>query len=81
MSRSKNKGPYIYNQSEKTKIQNIVEVSRSIEITPSLLGISAKVHTGRNFEEIVITDEMIGHKVGEFSPTRAKFEFKKKKKK
>jgi ribosomal protein S19 len=43
------------------------------------VGLTFKVYNGKNYNEITIIDSMIGHKFGEFSFTRAKFIFKKKK--
>jgi ribosomal protein S19 len=84
MSRSKWKGPYIsftnFKSSDNNKIK-IQELPRSFEITPKIVGLNFKVHTGKNFVKIIPTTEMIGHKVGEFAPTREKFVFKKKKQK
>lgn len=74
MSRSKWKGPYI----------NIIKnkkVHRSCEITPSFLEQTFLVHDGKSFNEVIVTEDMIGHKFGEFSFTRNKFFFKKKKSK
>lgn len=55
--------------------------SRSFLISSEILGLRLKVHNGKDFVPLVITEEMIGHKIGEFVFTRAKYEFKKKKKK
>lgn len=82
MSRSKWKGPYInvkdINNIKKHQ-QNILEASRSSEIIPNFLGLTFNVHNGKNFAEIAVTNDMMGHKFGEFSFTRSKFAFKKKK--
>jgi ribosomal protein S19 len=43
--------------------------------------LTCNVHSGKKLVPLTLTDDMIGHKIGEFVPTRAKFEFKKKKKK
>ena len=45
---------------------------RDIVIVPQLVGLTIGVHNGRNFQEVPITVEMIGHRLGEFSQTRAK---------
>lgn len=55
--------------------------SRSARVTENLLGARLKVHNGKNFVPLIITPEMYGHKIGEFIGTRARYEFKKKKKK
>lgn len=55
--------------------------SRSSMITENLLGARLKVHNGKDFLPLLVTPEMCGHKIGEFIGTRARYEFKKKKKK
>lgn len=45
---------------------------RDIIIVPKLIGYSIGVHNGKAFQEVPITTEMIGHRLGEFSPTRTK---------
>jgi small subunit ribosomal protein S19 len=55
--------------------------SRSAKIIPELVGIRFKIHNGKNFFPRTISNNMVGHKMGEFILTRARFEFKKKKKK
>jgi small subunit ribosomal protein S19 len=55
--------------------------SRSAKIIPELVGIRLKIHNGKDFFPLSISNDMVGHKMGEFIWTRARFEFKKKKKK
>ena len=55
--------------------------ARSSVITKDLLGARLKIHNGKDFIPLIITPEMYGHKIGEFIGTRARYEFKKKKKK
>ena len=55
--------------------------SRSLVVTKDLFGIRLRVHNGKDFIPLLITPAMIGHKLGEFVGTRARYEFKKKKKK
>jgi ribosomal protein S19 len=80
MKRSKWKGVYI-------KLQNFEEtsfklnISRKISIIPRFVGKTIKVHNGKKIKEIIITREMLNHKLGEFFKTRTDFEFKKKNKK
>lgn len=78
MSRSKWKGPYFKSIKTNKKVQTI---NKKFTIIPQFVGYSVKVYTGKKFIKINITEEMTGHKIGEFIPTREKFEFKKKKKK
>jgi ribosomal protein S19 len=80
MKRSKWKGIYLKKLDNKDSLTSI-KISRNSSIVPEFIGQTFKVHTGKNFKEITITKEMVGHKFGEFSRTRATFEFKKKKKK
>jgi small subunit ribosomal protein S19 len=87
MSRSIWKGPFVdiklFKDIKKTnKKQNVVKtVSRCSEIIPGLIGTNFDVYNGKSFSKITIIKEMVGFKLGEFSPTRKKFSFKKKKKK
>lgn len=78
MPRSLKKGPYIHyklqkkvddaNSSGKKKV--IKTWSRSSMITPDFIGLTIAVHNGKQFIPVYITDGMVGHKLGEFSPTR-----------
>lgn len=78
MKRSKWKGPLI---KEKDTKQKLPLLPRAYEITSQVVGSTCNVHSGKKLVKVSLTDEMIGHKVGEFVPTRERFEFKKKKKK
>jgi small subunit ribosomal protein S19 len=88
MSRSKWKGPFVCNKTlskikflktNQTTNKNYLFASRNSEILPNFVGITFYVHNGKNYSEITINENMIGHKFGEFSFTRVKFIFKKKK--
>jgi len=81
MKRAKWKGVYIKPKNSENTFDNSVEISRSSSIIPKFIGQTLNVHTGKNFKEIVVTKEMLGHKFGEFVKTRVEFAFKKKKKK
>lgn len=78
MSRSLKKGPFIANnllkKIEKLNIQKekkvILTWSRSSTIVPIMIGHTIAVHNGREHIPVFITDQMVGHKLGEFSPTR-----------
>lgn len=83
MTRSKWKGPYtalknFKTNNIKTPLNSILP--RNVEITPKLIGLTFKIHNGKEYQEIIVTDDMIGHKFGEFVFTRGKFSFKKKNK-
>jgi len=77
MSRSLKKGPYVDPRLLK-KIANlrpgdkaiIKTWSRSSAISPEMVGFTFGVHNGREHIPVFITEEMVGHKLGEFSPTR-----------
>ena len=78
MSRSVKKGPYVQ-ESLKKKIdalnaageKKVVKTwSRSSTILPEFLGHSIAVHDGRKHVPVYITEDMVGHKLGEFAPTR-----------
>ena len=78
MSRSLKKGPYIHyklqrkidkmNKSAKNTV--IKTWSRASMISPDFVGKTIAVHNGRQFIPVFITENMVGHKLGEFSPTR-----------
>jgi len=78
MGRSKWKGPFIEKAILKKKL---ITWSRKSTILPFLLGHSITVYNGRKFIKIKITEDMIGHKLGEFVPTRVKFFYKQTKNK
>jgi ribosomal protein S19 len=87
MSRAKWKGPYVSNTLiltvKKNKLINyekeIYTNSRNSTIIPIFVGCIFNVHNGKQFIKFKITENMIGKKLGDFSPTRKKFSFKKKK--
>jgi len=79
MSRSKWKGPYF--RVDNFKIDKKLQIiDKKFTIIPQFIGNQVKVYTGKKFIKILLTENMIGHKIGEFIPTRERFEFKKKKK-
>ncbi|HET8886507.1 MAG TPA: 30S ribosomal protein S19 [Salinimicrobium sp.] len=79
MARSLKKGPYVHYKLEKKLTQNtdagkkavIKTWSRASMITPDFVGQTIAVHNGRQFVPVYITENMVGHKLGEFSPTRS----------
>ena len=78
MSRSVTKGPYVeeklYNrvkaQLESTDKKVIKTWSRSSTIFPEFIGCTIAVHDGKKHVPVYCTEEMVGHKLGEFAPTR-----------
>lgn len=78
MARSVWKGPFV----EKSVLKKVEEArasgknmviktwSRRSTILPNMIGLTFGVHNGKKFIPVVISDQMIGHKLGEFSPTR-----------
>lgn len=78
MSRSVKKGPYIdsslMQKIEKLNAENSKKViktwSRASTIIPDMVGHTIAVHDGRKHIPIYISEEMVGHKLGEFAPTR-----------
>lgn len=76
MSRSIKKGPYIDSKLLK-KISNskpgqkeIKTWARASTISPEMVGFTIAVHNGKEHIRVLITEEKVGHKLGEFSPTR-----------
>jgi small subunit ribosomal protein S19 len=78
MSRSVKKGPFVDDHLAK-KVDRAVESgsrkviktwSRRSDVTPDMVGLTFAVHNGRKFVPVFVTENMVGHKFGEFSPTR-----------
>jgi len=61
------------------KIENIVK-KRNFKITPNLVNQEIFIHNGSSFSSLLISKDMVGHKIGEFFNTRKPFKFKKKSK-
>ncbi|MCK4651336.1 30S ribosomal protein S19 [Candidatus Babeliales bacterium] len=78
MSRSIRKGPYIdqtllvkvKKAKESTERKPIKTWRRGSMVTPDLVGLTIAVHDGRKFVSVFITENMVGHYLGEFAPTR-----------
>jgi small subunit ribosomal protein S19 len=78
MARSIKKGPYIFHKllekiekaNESTKRGVIKTWSRASMIIPTMVGHTIAVHNGKSFIPVFVTENMVGHKLGEFAPTR-----------
>ncbi len=78
MSRSIKKGPFIDQHLEKKVLKAVEDHdkrpiktwSRRSMISPEMIGLTIAVHNGRQHVPVFITEDMVGHKLGEFSPTR-----------
>jgi len=78
MSRSLKKGPYIHYKLEKRVLESqeankksvIKTWSRASIISPDFVGLTIAVHNGNKFIPVYVTENMVGHKLGEFAPTR-----------
>lgn len=79
MSRSSKKGPYVDEKLMKkvVKLRDSGETHKSIKtwaracsITPEMVGLTMDVHNGRKHVPVFVTESMVGHKLGEFAPTR-----------
>lgn len=78
MSRSLKKGPYIYYRLENRVIEaqesskkgTLKTWSRASMITPDFVGLTIAVHNGNKFIPVYVTENMVGHKLGEFASTR-----------
>lgn len=78
MSRSSKKGPYvdpkllkkIEKQKREGKRGAIRTWARSSVISPEMVGVTFEVHNGKDFLNVFVTESMVGHKLGEFAPTR-----------
>lgn len=78
MSRSTKKGPFIDEKLMKKvmaqKAQNIRDEiktwARACQIPPEFVGHTFMVHNGKHFIKVLVSENMVGHRLGEFSPTR-----------
>lgn len=78
MARSLKKGPFIHYKLEKRVMQNVEASKKSViktwsrasMISPDFVGQTIAVHNGKTFIPVYVTENMVGHKLGEFSPTR-----------
>jgi small subunit ribosomal protein S19 len=78
MPRSLKKGPFVDFEllrkiqiAQETRSNQVIKTwSRRSTIIPDMVGLTLAVHNGRKFVPVFITENMVGHKLGEFSPTR-----------
>ncbi len=78
MARSLKKGPFVDEKllkkikaARESGSQKVIKTwSRRSTITPDFVGLTFAVHNGRKFIPVFVTENMVGHKLGEFSPTR-----------
>jgi small subunit ribosomal protein S19 len=80
MARSIKKGPFVDAhlavkvQAEGPSSKKIIKTwSRRSTITPDFIGLTLAVHNGKKFIPVFVTENMVGHKLGEFAPTRTFF--------
>ncbi len=75
MTRSLKKGPYIDVKlakkvaARKANAGSIKTWARASMIAPEFVGYTFAVHTGKNFDDVFVTEDMVGHRLGEFAPT------------
>ena len=77
MARSIKKGPYVYHKLLKKidgktpkETGSIKTWARASQISPDMVGFTFAVHTGKSFEAVFVSEEMVGHRLGEFAPTK-----------
>jgi len=78
VARSVKKGPFVDDhlmrkvlQARETQSRKVIKTwSRRSDIIPDMVGLTFAVHNGRKFIPVFVTENMVGHKLGEFSPTR-----------
>jgi small subunit ribosomal protein S19 len=78
VARSVKKGPFIddhlmkkVQQAKESKSRKVIKTwSRRSDVTPDMVGLTFAVHNGKKFIPVFVTENMVGHKLGEFSPTR-----------
>lgn len=75
MTRSLKKGPYVDVKlakkvaARKANAGSIKTWARASQIAPDFVGYTFAVHTGKNFDDVFVTEDMVGHRLGEFAPT------------
>ena len=75
MSRSLKKGPYVDEKlmkkvgARKPGAGSIKTWARASQIAPEFVGFTFAVHTGNKFDDVFVTEDMVGHRLGEFAPT------------
>ena len=77
MARSLKKGPYVEErllkkiEGKKPATAGVIKTwARRSQISPEMVGFTFGVHNGRVHKEVLVTEDMVGHRLGEFSPTR-----------
>ena len=78
MSRSLKKPPFVHyklmkrvDEAQESSKKGVIKTwSRSSTITPDFVGLTIAVHNGNKFIPVYVTENMVGHKLGEFAPTR-----------
>jgi len=78
MPRSIKKGPFIENslikkviEAQNSRSNKVIKTwSRRSTIVPEMVGLTLAIHNGKKFVPVFVTENMVGHKLGEFSPTR-----------
>ena len=78
MARSVKKGPFVDQhlmskvlEAQRTKSKKVLKTwSRRSTILPEMVGVTFAVHNGKKFIPVYVTENMVGHKLGEFAPTR-----------
>lgn len=78
MARSLKKGPFVHpsllkwvKRAKDGAHKGVIKTwSRGSTITPEMIGLTFAVHNGKKFNAVFVTENMVGHKLGEFSPTR-----------
>ncbi|KAF8246906.1 mitochondrial ribosome small subunit component S19 [Wilcoxina mikolae CBS 423.85] len=86
LKRSVWKGPYIVpmplqKPQPGVKSPPIKTQARSCTIVPSFVGFRFQIHNGKSYQDVTITGDMVGHKLGEFAATRKNFSYKQTKNK
>ncbi|WP_028580591.1 30S ribosomal protein S19 [Desulfogranum japonicum] len=81
MARSVKKGPFVDDHlmkkvaaAQESGSRKVIKTwSRRSDITPEMVGLTFAVHNGKKFIPVYVSENMVGHKLGEFSPTRTYF--------
>ncbi|KAK9437239.1 hypothetical protein VB005_08223 [Metarhizium brunneum] len=62
--------PIVFPKKQGDKVPPVRTQARSATVLPNFVGLKFEIHNGKDYHQVTITEDMVGHKLGEFSPTR-----------
>ncbi|POR35711.1 37S ribosomal protein S19, mitochondrial [Tolypocladium paradoxum] len=70
LTRRPNRLPIVFPKKQGDKVPPVRTQARAATILPNFVGLKFEIHNGKDYHQVTITEDMVGHKLGEFSPTR-----------